>query len=507
MGIELLTERHADQIAGVLSCYDRILIFGTLPKICFAGGMTSYLYEHKIRIFDYPRFAEPFRNQLRENAAQVAADNGLEIEHLRKKNFRKEDKVKKVLQKRGGHPGLVWIFSAMEPCATYKPWHDKQTGRTYLKPDQAKCLHYYFYFIDEELGLCYVRVPTWLPCRLQIYFNGHNWLAAQLSKRNIDYRLLDNAFLEIEDWGRAQHIADGWHVKRIHSRLDQFARRFCPIFRFFQVHYHWSVDQSEYASDIVFRRQADLGAIYENLTRTAIHTVKPDNIATFLGRKLHANYQDEMGNRFNIRIEGTRIKHTMGPLSLKLYDKFGLILRIETTVNDVSFFKHYREVEHRDGTRQKKWAPMRKSIYSLPALRELLVAANRRYLEFLSTLEDPRVGVDKLRKLSQTVRKNDRSYTGFNLFDDEDQTLLEAIARGEFNISGLQNKTLRSRLSDKSSGQVSRLLKRLRVHGLIKKIGRTYKYYLTSFGRQVIATGLKLKELFLIPQLAFSPAH
>ena len=507
MGIELLTERHADQIAGVLSCYDRILIFGTLPGVCFAAGMTSYLYQHEIRIFDYPRFAEPFRNLLRENAARIAADNGLEIEHIGKKNFRKDDKIKKVLQKRGDHPGLVWIFSAMEPCATYKPWHDKQSGRTYLKPDQAKCLHYYFYFIDEELGLCYVRVPTWLPCRLQIYFNGHNWLAAQLSRRNIGYRLLDNAFVEIEDWRRAQRIADRWRVKQIHKRLDQFARRFCPIGGSFRQRYHWSVNQAEYASDIVFRRQADLGVIYENLTRTAIHAVKPDNIATFLGRKLHGNYQGEMGNRFNIRIEGTRIKHTMGAVSLKLYDKFGLILRLETTVNDVSFFKHYREVEHRDGVREKKWAPMRKSIYSLPALRELLAAANRRYLEFLSALEDPRAGVDKLGKLSQTVRKNDRSYTGFNFFDEEHQTLFEVIARGEFHISGLKNKTLRRWLSGYSSGQVSRLLKRLRVHGLIKRVGRTYKYYLTSFGKQVIATGLKLKELFLIPQLCSSPAR
>ena len=187
----------------------------------------------------------------------------------------------------------------------------------------------------------------------------------------------------------------------------------------------------------------DLAAIYDNLTRTAIHMVKPDNIATFLGRKLHPHYQDEMGNRFNIRIAGTRIKHTMGPVSLKLYDKFGLILRLETTVNDLSFFKHYRQVEHRDGRCEKKWAPLRKTIYSLPALRQLLVAANRRYLQFLSTLEDPRAGVDKLRKLSRTVRHHDRSYTGFNFFDEQHQTLFEAIARGEFNISGFKNKSLR----------------------------------------------------------------
>jgi hypothetical protein len=490
----------------VLSCWDRVLIFGTLPGICFAGGMTSYLYERQIRIFDYPRFAEPFRDQITENAKKLAAESGLEIEFIRKRNFRKEDRVKEALEKRGEQPGLVAIFSAMEACSTYKPWHDKQTGKTFLKPDDGKCLHYYFYFIDEELGLCYVRVPTWLPCRLQVYFNGHNWLAGQLNRRGIDFTLMDNAFVNIADWGRAQTLADNMRMQKVHRKLDEFSTRFCPIYRSFGVSYHWSVDQCEYSTDIVFRKQADLQPLYENLSRTAIHTVKPDNIATFLGKKLSPLFEGEMGNRFNVRIEGTRIKHTMGPVSLKLYDKFGLILRIETTVNDLTFFKHYREVEHRDGTTETKWASMQKTIYSLPALRELLQASNRRYLEFLSALEDPRNGRDKLDKLSQPVEQQGRSYPGFNFFDEDDDALFRAIARGEFNISGMQNKTLRLHLSGMSSSQVSRLLKRLRLHGLIRKIGRTYKYYLTPFGKEVIATGMKLRELVIIPQLQYPQA-
>jgi len=132
-------------------------------------------------------------------------------------------------------------------------------------------------------------------------------------------------------------------------------------------------------------------------------------VATFLGRKLSPLYKGEIGNRFNTCIEGTRIKHTMGPVSLKMYDKFGLILRIETTVNDVSFFPHYRTVEQRDGRTVTHWARMTKSIYSLPALREALQAAKRRYLEFLSTLDDPRPGIDRLRRVSEPVREtNDR---------------------------------------------------------------------------------------------------
>src|SRR3954453_12988950 len=115
MAIELLTERHGDQIAGVLGCWDRMLIFGTLPKICLARGMTSFLFERKIRIFDYPKFAEPFRNRIRENAEKMAAEAGIEIEFIRNRNFRKEDRVKEILARRGEQAGLVCILSAMEP--------------------------------------------------------------------------------------------------------------------------------------------------------------------------------------------------------------------------------------------------------------------------------------------------------------------------------------------------------------------------------------------------------
>jgi len=502
MGIELLTERHREQIAGVLSCFDRIIIQGTLPGLCFADGMTRYLNLNGIRIFDYPRFAEPFRDQLRENAEALAVANGLTIDFIRKaKSFKKEKKIQQIIEKRGRHVGLVWIFSAMESCGSYEPWHDKKSGKTYLRARDAKCLHYYFYFIDEELGLCYVRVPTWCPFRLQVYLNGHNRLAVRLIQDGISHTQEDNAFTAISDFTRAQRSADDWPVEALHRKLDALAKRFCPIIQSFNVTYHWSLDQIEFATDIVFYRGQDLQAIYGHLTRTAIHAVKADNVATFLGRRLQSNTPHEIGNRYNVLIEGTRIKHTFGPASIKMYDKFLQILRLEGTINDVSFFTHYRSVEQKDGTTVTKWASMKKSIYSLTALRDVMAACNARYLEFISAIDDPSAGIRNLRKVSATLRENDRTYPGFNFFSDQDQVLFETLVRGEFNIRGFRNKTIRQFLTQTSS-QVSRLLKRLRLHGLIKKVGRGYRYYLTTFGKHAIVTGLKLKELVLIPQLA-----
>ncbi len=158
--MELLTSTYKERISGVLSCFDRLIITGTLPQICYAQGMTFYLCGQGERIFDYPKFAEPFKNQLRANAQQIAKDNNIEIEFVAKSHIRKEDLVKKVLDKKGIHTGLGHIISAMEACSSYKPWHDKESGKTFLKGTQGKCLHYYFYFIDPYPGYGYVRVPA-----------------------------------------------------------------------------------------------------------------------------------------------------------------------------------------------------------------------------------------------------------------------------------------------------------------------------------------------------------
>ena len=499
--MKLLQERYSSKIKGMISCFDRIVITGTLPRFCYAQGMTRILRENHIRIFDYPRYAEPLRDDIRKNAEILAFENGLEIEYIRKKNFRKEGRIKEIMEKRGNHPGLVHIFSAMEPCESYKPWHNKVTHQTYLKSSSSKCLHYYFYFIDELLGLCYVRVPTWCPFRLQIYFNGHNLLANKLKQQGISYKMIDNAFIEIADFDRAQYLANTINIDQLKLKFDDFASKYCPVIRQFNETYHWSIMQVEYATDIIFKHQKDLKAIYDIISRTAIHAVKPDDIATFLGRKLHGNYQDEMGNNFSTRIEGTRIKHSMGKVSIKMYDKYSLVLRIETTVNDISFFKHYRTVEHRDGTVSRTLANMKKNIYSLNTLRKLLEQANIRYIEFISAIDDNSVETKNLEKISKKVVKDNRPYKGFNFFSKEDQELFETISSGEFNIRGFQNKDLCKKLKSFSSSQISRTLMRLRVHGLIKKISRTYRYHLTKLGRAVIILGLKLKEMVVIPEL------
>lgn len=502
MATKLLTEKYAEQVAGMIGCYDRVIIRGYLEPLGYAKGMTKYLYNQNIRIFDYTKFAEPLRDEIRANAERLARENGLEIKFISRSGaVRKEDLIAAKLTERGQEPGLVCILSAMEQCQSYIPWHDKESHYTYVKMSQSKCLHYYFYFIDAELGLCYLRVPTWCPFRLQFYFNGHNALAAKLDQAEIGYQLADNAFVQIDDFEKATELAT-LDIEMLHRKLDEFAGQYCPVVTTLGLSYRWSISQAEYATDLIFHSQETLPAILPPLMETLIQVVKPTDIATFLGRKLDARYQDQMGSRFNKRWLGRRIKHQMGPVSIKMYDKFNQVLRIETTVNDVSFFLQYRRVYHRDGSTSKQFAKLKKTIYSLAPLAETLHAVNNRYLKFISAIDTPEVGVDKLHQLTETLDHKDHRYKGFNLLSQEDASLFRLLLSGEFVIQGFSNRALREHLSHLNSGQVSRLLKRLRIHGIIRKVQKRHRYYLTQLGQQTAILALKLREMVIIPHLA-----
>jgi hypothetical protein len=327
-------------------------------------------------------------------------------------------------------------------------------------------------------------------------------LANQLRKEGIDFTPLDNTFLQIADMARAQELADTFPVDQLHRALDAFARRYCPVITRIPDRYHWSLMQVEYATDLIFKRQEDLKPLYEELVRMAIHLVKPEHITMFLGKKLDGRVVADLGTEFRTRTQGTCLKHRLSWAAIKMYDKHGIVLRIETTVNDVTELKHYRTVEHRDGTTERKFAPMQKTIYSLPPLRELLGASNQRYLEFLSDLDDPSEGQRHLTKLGPSRHKNGRSFRGFNLFQPKDLDALVALLNGKGCISGITNRMLRNHLTGQSSAQISYFLKRCRIFGLLKKCGKTYKYYLTRLGRRALLAARKVQEFLIVPTLA-----
>lgn len=216
-----------------------------------------------------------------------------------------------------------------------------------------------------------------------------------MDRRKGGYTLLYNAFTAIADWKSAQRLADSWDPSYLYREPDEFSDRYCPILKPIEESYHWSLDETEYAADI----------------------------AISLGKKFNGNSQDEMGDRHKGQIEGTRVRRSM----------------VETTAKDISFFKHYRELEQRNGESVMKFAPMKRAIYSLGALGEILGAANRRYLEFLPAIDDPGNGIDKLNKITRTVYEEARSDRGFSFFDGDGEAFFLTLARSEFTCGSSQN--------------------------------------------------------------------
>jgi hypothetical protein len=317
--------------------------------------MTSFLYQKDIRIFDYPKFAEPLRNRIRDRGHEVCVEAGIQIEHVSRSDIRKEEWVARVLATRGDAPGLVHVISAMEACPSYRPWHDKPSGKTYLKPTQGKCLHYYFYVIDEELGLCYVRVPTWAPFGWQFYCNGHSALARALANEGIEYFQQDNAFLRLADLKRAQPLADAFSPDVLHRRLDDYAQRFCPVLDVFGQVFHWSLRQVEYSTDLMFRREQILVPLYDAISGQAVLAANAERVSGFLGKKVTPPLAQEICSRLSTRIEGRCIKHTLGAASVKVYDKFSRVLRIETPINDVSFLSTTARWNLKMGASRASW--------------------------------------------------------------------------------------------------------------------------------------------------------
>lgn len=216
-----LLERYAPRIEGTLGCFDRVVITGALVEVAHAKAVGARLAHEGIKCFDIKEFADPLRREICSHANALATQAGLQVEHIRRKNFRKDERMAALLGQRGRHPGLVHVFSALENCTTFEPWHDRHTGRTGMRATSGKCLHFYFYFMHARLGLMYVRVQSWLPCRLQIYFNGHNALALQLAQAGISSKMADNALVQCEDWARGPSV-------RARFRPQSFAPRSGP---------------------------------------------------------------------------------------------------------------------------------------------------------------------------------------------------------------------------------------------------------------------------------------
>jgi hypothetical protein len=512
-----LLETYRREISGLLECFDRVLLTGTYQAIGWPQAMTGYLSARGIALRDIGSgVANGWRKEIGTQIRALARAEGVEVRQVQPSE-RKEEVVAQILARRGRRPGVVCVLGAMERCRCFALGHAAATGWAHLVWSPGKCQHFYIYFVDAEFGLCHLRVPTWAPFRLQFYCNGHDWLERQMKEAGLRFQKADNCFLHVSDLQAAQALVRGFDPRRLHRLLEETAARWVSVHRQFGPTLHWSIHEAEWSADLLFKRRRLLPELYRSLVRTAIIEVGCTDIYHFLGKKPQASRKPKATSRLQTFIQGTRIKHTLGATSLKMYDKAERVLRIECTTHDVSTFTHYRKVEPRrsgcpgsgqsaagsSGVAEKKWAPMRKTLYSLGALGRAMSACTRRYLAYISQWRDQTRARHDLRVITLSCRDaKARSVRGVNFFREDDLLLLQALQRGEHQIQGVRNRQLQDHLPGWSPPKIGRNLRRLRVLKILKRVPGTRKYYPTPRGEKVIAAGLQLTERLILPILA-----
>jgi len=509
--------RFGALIAFSLSGFDRLRFVGESRLLNSARGLDSYLYQRHIRYVDFPAHAEGLTRRLRAATERRAAACGLAVVPLNCAAVDKEALALDLAARHGRTSGPLAVLSAVEICQTYRL---RKGPNGWVKPvkERAKCVHYYHYFRHPELGLGYVRVQSWFPFAVRVGLNGRQWLYRQLANRGVPFAARRNLLVSVADPEMAQALPDAQPRADWPALLGDLVRPAQPLWDYLHTEartpYYWMAEQTEWATDFVFRDPAGLAAWYRRFVRHGLDRLGCRDVLRYLGKKVpdrgYGSCAGEAKIDLRDRPEGTRLKFWYGTNSVKVYDKEAAAFRIETTVNRPDGFRVYRTKEGDPADAPKAWHPMRKGVADLPRRAEVSQAANGRLAESLATAAEPVTLGELVRPLGRPVVADGRRVArALNPLGGPDGELLRAVGRGEFLVNGFRNRDVRAALYGpaadpdrrrRQGAKVTRLLALLRAHGLIVKVTKTHRYHLSAAGRRV-ATALVAADATDVGQL------
>jgi hypothetical protein len=498
------TQKFADSIVAVLGCHDRVIFKGYLP---FGGDghLNSWVDGTlHMRRKDFLPFVEQQSQTLVNHAQQLAQATGAPYQYLQGRHC-KEELIQRQLQERRLSDGLVAILCCQETCRTVKLCQGQGRPRLTFTRRPQRVL--YYYFLDPDFGLIHLRLQTWFPYTLQVYVNGHDWLARRLQQGRLGFVQEDNAFTQLDDPAQAQRLADRFPQLGWTKVLERWARRINPLLGHSWLggsDYYWVIDQAEYSTDVLFRTPQALADLYPRLLDHATLQFSAEDVLTFLGRRLHPRFDGEVLTTCKKdRQRGARVKHRVKNNWLKMYDKFGQVLRIETVINQPREFKVRRRCNRR-GRQQVVWCPMNKGVSNFYHYHAVARAANQRYLDALAVVDRPAASARQIDQASQPVRFRGRRRRGLNLLGLQEQRLFHAVLRGEHRLNGLRNADVAQELYGpaprdlaarrRQTARVSRLLQLLRAHGLIAKVPHAHRYQLTAKGEALMSAALYVRH-------------
>jgi hypothetical protein len=509
----LFLNRFGSFIQGALAGFDRLRLRGTLRYLYHANVMEAYLSVCQVLLKDFGKFAEHVTGRVKKATAQIVERSGRPYRYLNSSQISKEAVAREIARKDSLVEGLIAVLGCVEPCLSYNTFVAPQDHLLHLRLEQRKCMHFYYYFLHPLLGFMHVRQQTWFPFQMDVCLNGREWLSRQLDAAGIAYRKKENSFVWLENWEKAQALADeqlktDW-PKLLNGLLADCHPLAAEICQPIHQEYYWSASDTEFATDLLFQNPEDLARFYPPWVRHALSTFSSGDVMRFLGRNIASTsgrvppaFEGEIITDLKYRHEGVRVKHSLNGNSIKIYDKHGAILRVETTIVHPKQFRVYRPPEGKpDG--ELAWRILRRSVADLHRRAQVSNAANQRYLTALASVSGKQSLAELTTAIAKPVRRKKRTSRGLNPWAPADAQLLEIISRGEFVVNGFRNRHLRTLLypgrsvpheQKRQAAAVTRKLRLLRDHHLIKKVPGTHRYLPTDKGRQTITALMAARQ-------------
>jgi hypothetical protein len=486
--------------------FDRLRFRGTLRMLFDPAIMETYLLRCGVLRKNFKAFAQDLTDRVKAAAYQTAQAAGRPVRYLPRPDVAKEDLARQIARDEHVHSGRIAVLTAVEPCLSYSVRGNHQTKHIHLVLETRKCTHLYHYFLHPDFGLCHMRVQTWFPFTVDVCLNGREWLARQMERAGLSFEQRENCFVRVSDAARAQALLDeqlrtDW-PDQLNRLLAQAHPLHAELSRPLKQDYYWSATQTEFATDLIFRDARSLATLYPQFLHHGLKSFASPDVLRFLGKAQPNKFRGEVTSTLKRRPEGVRLRHTVNGNSIKVYDKQGSVLRVETTIVHPEHFTVYRPAAG-DPEEHLQWQRLRRGVADLWRRAEVSRAANRRYLEALASVTGKTPLKTEAATVCRPVTVDGHRHRALNPWAATDGALLEAISRGEFTVAGFRNRDLRALLHPgqataeeqrRRAARVTRQLALLRAHRLIRKVSGTHRWQVTTTGRRLITALLAARQ-------------
>jgi hypothetical protein len=492
---EVLKSHVTLEVEGI----DRMYLNVYQPRLQTDRGVASFFRFHRGELFASSALMNPMSKSF-----IAAVDRFVRREQVPliafTKGQRKDDVTQEYRSRFSKPEGIVVVGKAQEKTPVFRTEkrRNPQTGRTYpwIVRTTAMVNHYYFYGIDEDFGPFFLKFCTYFPYNAKLCINGHEYVKRQLAKEGIAFEALDNGILKCANPHRLQQLCDGLSAAKIDSLLRKWLARLPHPFtskdRAAGYRYDVSILQAEFSLTQVLDQPRTGRIFFEEVIRENLDIGRPDHVQLIFNRRI----SKRTPGRFRTRVitEGvTPSLHVDYKRSrIKQYHKEGRALRTETTINDPRDFG------------------IGKRLSNLPALRRIGFQANRRLVDVQRISQDCAVGEGAFKGVNGPVEVDGQRASGLPFADVAVQALLSSLLVFRLLPRGFSNRDLRDHWApllgkspdDMTPGQMTYHLRRLRLHGLIKRITGTHRYQVTRQGWRAALFFTRTYNRILRPGLA-----